>query len=367
MRSMAIDRRTLLKLGVAGLTAAAFPRALLAEQSRELFVAGAANPDGSFSALLIDETGAILASVPIATRGHDAAADPVRRRAVLFARRPGRFAVVIHADGAAPKLFAPPDDRAFNGHGAFSPDGRLLYATENDYAGNRGVLGVYDASDGFRRIGEIPTFGIGPHEVIASPDGKRLIVANGGISTDPDYGDGRQKLNLETMAPSLVEIDREHGDRLHATRLSAGLHQLSIRHLAIDHAGAVWFGCQWEGDPIEHPPLVGRVTGDEEPALVELPQRTLFLARNYIGAVAASRDGRTIAASCPRGGTIIAFDAATGALIGETMLRDSSGIAPAETGFLATSGEGRIVRIDGARVSSIAMTAERYDNHLRRL
>ena len=364
---MAIDRRTLLKLGVAGLAAAAFPRALFAANERELFVAGAANPDGTFSALLIDETGTTLAAVPIATRGHDAAADPVRRRAVLFARRPGRFAVVIDADGTAPILFAPPEDRAFNGHGAFARDGRLLYATENDYAGNRGVLGIYDATDGFRRLGEIPTYGVGPHEVIVSPDGRRLIVANGGISTDPDYGAGRQKLNLETMAPSLVEIDPEHGDLIRRTNLSDGLHQLSIRHLAVDHAGAVWFGCQWEGDPVEHPPLVGRLAGDAPPALIELPQRALFIARNYIGAVAASRDGRTIAASCPRGGAILAFDAATGTLMGETMLRDSSGIAPAQAGFIATSGEGSIIRIDDGGVSTVAKTTEKYDNHLRRL
>ncbi len=206
------------------------------------------------------------------------------------------------------------------------------------------MLGVYDATGGFRRIGEIPTGGIGPHEVIVSPDGRRLIVANGGISTDPDYGAGRQKLNLESMAPSLVELDREHGELIRQTKLSDGLHQLSMRHLAVDRAGAVWFGCQWEGDPVAHPPLIGRVAGDAPPALVELPQRTLFLARNYIGAVAASRDGRTIAASCPRGGAILAFDAATGALVGETMLRDSSGIAPAQAGFMATSGEGRIIQ-----------------------
>jgi hypothetical protein len=203
--------------------------------------------------------------------------------------------------------------------------------------------------------------------VIAAPDGRQLIVANGGIATDPDYGAGRQKLNLDTMKPSLVEIDRENGDLIGQTELDAGLHQLSIRHLAVDHAGAVWFGCQWEGDPVEHPPLVGRIARDAPPALIALPQRTLFRARNYIGALAASRDGRTIAASCPRGGAILAFDAATGVLTGEALLGDSSGIAPADEGFIATSGEGSIVRIAGGTVSQLAATQERYDNHLRRL
>jgi hypothetical protein len=366
MRSMVIDRRSFLRLGAAGLAAAAFPRALAAAAERELFVAAAAGPDGGFVALLIDEAGKTLASAPIATRGHDAAADPVRRRAVLFARRPGKFAVVIDADGAPPTLFAPPDDRVFNGHGAFSPEGALLYASENDPSGE-GRLGIYDVAAGFRRIGELPTFGVGPHEVIVSPDGRRLIVANGGIATDPDVGAGRKKLNLDSMKPSLVELDRKTGALLNRIELGAGLHELSIRHLAVDHQGAVWFGCQWEGDPVEHPPLVGRAKGDAAPMLVELPQRTLFRARNYVGAIAASRDGRTIAASCPRGGAILTFDAATGSLVTETVLRDSSGIAGSEDGFIATSGEGRVVRFAGDETHDLSASDVKYDNHIRRL
>jgi hypothetical protein len=366
MRSMVIDRRSFLRLGAAGLAAAAFPRAFAAAAERELFVAAAASPDGGFVALLIDETGKTLASAPIATRGHDAAADPVHRRAVLFARRPGQFAVVIHADGAPPTLFAPPGDRVFNGHGAFSPDGALLYASENDPAGE-GRLGIYDASDGFRRVGELPTFGIGPHEVIVSPEGRRLIVANGGIATDPDVGAGRQKLNRDSMRPSLVEVDRKTGELLNRVELDAGLHELSIRHLAVDNKGGVWFGCQWEGDPVEHPPLVGRVRGEAPPMLVELPQLTLFRARNYVGAVAASRDGGAIAASCPRGGAILTFDAATGRLVGETSLRDSSGVAGSEDGFIATSGEGRVVRYAGGDARDLSASNLKYDNHIRRL
>jgi len=363
---MAIDRRSFLRLGAAGLAAAAFPRALAAAGERELFVAAAANPDGGFTAVLIDEAGRMLASAPIATRGHDAAADPILRRAVLFARRPGRFALVIGADGAPPTVFAPSMDRVFNGHGAFSLDGALLYASENDPEGE-GRLGIYDATGDFRRLGELPTFGVGPHEVIVSPDGSRLIVANGGIGTDPEIGAGRQKLNLNSMRPSLVELHRESGALLNRIELDAGLHELSIRHLAVDRQGAVWFGCQWEGDPVEHPPLIGRTRGDAAPTLIELPQRTLFRARNYVGAVAASRDGQTIAASCPRGGAILTFDAATGRLLGETTLRDCSGVAGSQDGFIATSGEGRVVHLSNTGAHDLSASDFKYDNHIRRL
>ena len=36
------------------------------------------------------------------------------------------------------------EGRHFFGHGVFSPDGKLLYATENDFEAARGVIGVYD-------------------------------------------------------------------------------------------------------------------------------------------------------------------------------------------------------------------------------
>ena len=87
--------------------------------------------------------------------------------------------------------------RHFFGHGAFSPDGRLLYATENDFDNARAVVGVYDVGSGFARIGEFGTQGVGAHELLLSPDGELLVVANGGIETHPDYG--RAELNLDTM------------------------------------------------------------------------------------------------------------------------------------------------------------------------
>src|SRR5690606_30895384 len=104
-----------------------------------------------------------------------------------FARRPGTFALVIDVvHGRILYRIASAESRHFYGHGAFSSDGRLLYATENDFAGERGVIGIYDAADGYRRAGEIPSYGIGPHELRLLADGTTLAVANGGILTRPD-------------------------------------------------------------------------------------------------------------------------------------------------------------------------------------
>ena len=64
---------------------------------------------------------------------------PAAGRAVVFARQPGTFAVVFDPSGReAPVTIPSIEGRHFFGHGVFSPDGKLLYATENDFDAARG-------------------------------------------------------------------------------------------------------------------------------------------------------------------------------------------------------------------------------------
>ncbi len=120
-------------------------------------------------------------------------------------------------------LFTTPANRHFYGHGVFSRDGRLLYATEHDNETRAGLIGVYNATGGYKRIGEMPTYGIGPHEVILLSDGKTLAVANGGIETHIETG--REKLNLSSMQPSLAFIDSTNGRLISQHKQSAELAQ----------------------------------------------------------------------------------------------------------------------------------------------
>ena len=128
----------------------------------------------------------------------------------MFARRPGTFAAVFEpTTGLVVRRFDTPPERHFYGHGVFEPTGRVLVATENDTSRGQGVLGLYDAADGYRRIGELPAHGIGPHDIALLPDGRTLAVANGGILTLPESG--RDKLNLDSMRPSLNRIELASG------------------------------------------------------------------------------------------------------------------------------------------------------------
>jgi hypothetical protein len=357
-------RRAFLKAAGAGFAASLLPRSAEALDRAELiFASSVQTPDGAYAAALLDEAGNPIATVALPDRGHDITFSPVARKAVAFARQPGTFAVVVDAGNSAPPLTIPSiEGRHFFGHGAFSPDGRLLYATENDFEGSRSVLGVYDVAAGFTRIGELDTHGIGAHEVLLSPDSEVLVIANGGIETHPDYG--RAELNLDTMDPSLVFLEAKSGALIGQLRLSADLHQLSIRHLAFDALGRVWFGCQFRGRAEDRPQLVGYATREGEIRLIELPPATLGSLRNYVGSVAASADAATIAVSSPEGDTILAIDASSAKPAATLVLANGCGIAPDGAGFLASSGDGELVGFGGIEFQS--RTGElKFDNHLR--
>ena len=359
-----IDRRVVLKAAGSAFLAALAPGAAMAMLTADaVFATAYVDRQGRYGIALISEAGDLLHALPLPGRGHDIAFDPVTRRSVAFARRPGTFALVFdHTGRAEPLTLVAAPGRHFFGHGVFSPDGRLLYATENDIEATAGLIGVYDATDGFARIGEFPTHGMDPHELLLMPDGRTLAVANGGIETHPDFG--RAKLNLSTMKPSLVFLDRETGSLVEKHELSPDLHQLSIRHMDLDAGGRVWFGCQYEGPALDRPPLVGTTRPGEEMALLGMPPDFLSGFRNYIGSVAANPAAGTVAFSSPRGNRLAVIDAATRKVVADRALTEVCGIAADRDFYLGTTGEGRIVCAsgDGATLPNYV-----WDNHLLRI
>lgn len=324
-------------------------------------------PDGRFGVAVLDATGAIVRSVVIPARGHCAAVDPTGRRLALFARRPGTFAIVLDRAGAAPdRVLEAAEGRHFEGHGQFSRDGRLLYAAENAYEEGVGVIGVYDVDKGFARIGELPCYGVGTHEILFAPDGRTLIVANGGILTHPDYP--RAPLNLADMQPSLARVDIDTGDLLESVAPPADLKSLSPRHLAVDGRGRAWLGCQWEGADEAAVPLLAVHAPGGDLRLVALPDEARVALRHYVGSLAIADDGRHLAVSGPRGGIVLIIDTDTEAVVDRRPLPDGCGAAPATGGgFVLTSGDGDVVVRRAGADAGVGHADVAWDNHLRRL
>lgn len=358
-----VDRRQFLAGAGAAFLAGLAPAAAEAlDRTSAVFGAACQKPDGSYGCAVFSERGEILSMVDLPDRGHDVTFDLRSQRAVAFARRPRTFAVVFDpTSGTTLQTITSVEGRHFFGHGFFSPDGKLLYATENEIDTAAGLIGVYDVAAGFHRIGEFPTRGMDPHEALLMPDGETIVVANGGIETYPDYG--RQKLNIATMEPSLVFIDRRSGALLEQHKLPAAQHQLSIRHLAVDAGSRVWFGCQYEGNPTDRPPLVGFACRGDAMTMIDIAPEPLAALSNYVGSVAANLDGTRIAFASPVGGTILTVDAATARQAGRFALADGCGLAPTPAGFLATSGRGDVLDL-ASGLDAKPSPSVLWDNHI---
>ncbi|QKK31571.1 DUF1513 domain-containing protein [Rhizobium indicum] len=340
MRSAAIDRRNFVKAAGLGFLASLAPRSLMAlERTDAVYASGIRAADGSFAIATVTERGEIVDQVALPARAHGMAFSASTGKTVAFARRPGTYAMIFDPwNKSEPIVINSREDRHFYGHGAFSPDGRLLYASENDFDGNRGMIGLYDATDRFTRIGEFETYGIGPHDMTVSDDGRLLIVANGGIETHPDFG--RTKLNLGEMQPSLVLIDAATGALVEKHVLPAEWAELSTRHVDLDGEGRIWFACQYEGHRKDLPPLVGHFAKGENLTFIDLPEETTRRLANYVGAIAVNRSEGLVGITSPKGGASVTIDARTGKMLAETSVPDAAGIAPARSGFAVSSYDG---------------------------
>lgn len=366
---MRIDRRALIRVLSGGAGALFVPCAGRANASERRYLSARVDAGGAYRVGVFDSAGSLRLDLDLPVRGHGFALHPRRPVAVCFARRPGTFALafdVVRGTRLA-ELHTPPD-RHFYGHGVYAGDGSLLYASENDFSNRRGVIGVYVPDEGYRRVGELESQGIGPHEIALLPGHETLVVANGGIATHPDAPG--MKLNLPSMEPALAYVDRRSGRLLERAALPRALHALGIRHIAVSRDGRVAVGMQYEGPRGDPVPLVGLHRRGGKLALFDAPEPAWRAMRQYCGSVAFDASGLIVAASAPRGNSITLWDAQSGSYLRALRVMDGSGVAPARIGgrFVATSGRGGAFFVDarGGRrpLGAACVAAGRWDNHL---
>lgn len=367
---MEINRRRLLAACMAGMLIPVTGAQATGAPLR--FASAAQDSDGSHWLVLFDDQGTVRVRHPLPGRAHHVAAHPTRPWLMAVARRPDRFIDVVDQNsGQLIKRIESGADRHFYGHAIFSADGRWLVATENDIASSTGRVVIRDCHNNFAVHADYSSFGIGPHELAWLNDQRTLVIANGGIRTHPDAG--RQKLNLDSMQPSLAYIDSQSGALLEQARLPAALHQCSIRHLDVNRHNDVAIAMQYQGELYDTVPLVATHQRGQPIRPLAMPDRVRQRMKQYCGSARFDSSGEFFAISAPRG-DLISFWQRDGRLLDTLRVRDGCGIAATDRAgiFVISSGNGRCYRYDlktqqKTRLPASQQQPQAWDNHMVRI
>ncbi|EAR62605.1 DUF1513 domain-containing protein [Neptuniibacter caesariensis] len=343
---------------------------LLAKQGSPLIASAAKNSSGQYELTIVDSGGNEYWRHPLTARAHHVEQHPTEPLLAVVGRRPETFIdIVDYQHKSLHTRILSQNGRHFYGHAIFSPDGRYLISTENAVEEGTGLIVIRDKQQNYSVVAEHPSGGIGPHELKSMPDGETLVVANGGIQTHP--AQGRKKLNLDTMKPSLAYINARSGEIVEQVYMPEELHQLSIRHIDINGTGRVAIALQYQGEPYENPPLVAFHSQGKALELVRAPEPVNSAMKQYCGSVRFDSSGEVVAISSPRGNLITFWRQDKGAYLSKVTSRDGCGVAktdrPGE--FLISSGRGHCYRFNlhtqkKQKVPLQLSSSVAWDNHL---
>jgi hypothetical protein len=140
----------------------------------------------SFVLCLFDLDHGSSRTVDMSFFGHGLAVHPQEPwRAAMFEKKGAGACELDLRAGRVLRPLTTPTGRAFYGHGAYSRDGKLLFATENELDTRDGLVAVRDAAT-LRELGRFPTYGKSPHDCHLIDDGRTLAITNGGGTIDED-------------------------------------------------------------------------------------------------------------------------------------------------------------------------------------
>ena len=309
---------------------------------------------------------------PIKQRGHALAINPEQiSHAVLASRRPGNILSLLDVDhGEILTQVSCRSNRHLYGHCSFSKNGKLVLTTENDYEKDAGIISIRDGQT-LKLIDEIPSFGIGPHDLAFMPDEKTIVVANGGILTHPDTG--RRKLNLNQMKPSLAYIDIKYAKLIDQYYLPDP--KLSIRHIDVNTLGEVGIATQdqaeYESSANQTSLIALHSNKNYQPELIKLPTQTTRALNRYTADFCFDSHSKTALVSSPRGNCVLVINTNNQELIDRLPISQPSAIALTrdQQYFVVSTAKGGIHFID-VKTSKLmsGMTKHlpniQWDNHM---
>ena len=372
-RPLALGRRQLLaQIGVTTIIAAMPGLSLKASaDSRELWICAQGDTPESFGVGWGSSGDTRGRKNSTGFRGHAVLQHSLRKNSVIFlSRRPGTRALEVDLmSGAAIAEFNCRPGNHFFGHGCFSQDGRVLFTTEGAANSTTGQIVVRD-TETYKVLAEWSSHGVGPHEIRLLPGGRILVVANGGIYTQPESG--RKSLNLPTMRSSLSYIDATNGTLIDDYRIAEA--KSSIRHLDVAANGTVAFAIQLQREAAGHNetvPLAGVHRAGEGITLFDQPAPVVDSLQDYVGSVAICENSRIAGFTSPHGNLAAFWNIDNGNFAGYHRLRDVCGIAasPKRNSFVLSNSLGELRELDADtlqenREQRVNLPGYRFDNHL---
>ncbi|WP_317928584.1 DUF1513 domain-containing protein [Halioxenophilus sp. WMMB6] len=304
-------------------------------------------------------------------RGHGSAVNPIHpERAIMIGRQPGFKGIAVDLQQARiTHQFDCQEGHQFFGHACFSADGKTLYTTEGNIATGEGLVVARDANT-FQILGQFSSHGIGPHELRLMPDGKSLVVANGGLLTRPQSGN--QVLNPGDMDSSLVYLASTNGELLEQVRVPEP--KASIRHLDLSANGEVAMAMQMQRFAASHAEIVplGAVHSPGQAVrLLAHPEAVIGRLQDYMGSVAISNASRTVGFTSPKGNLAVFWNLDSGEYVGHHKLLDVCGLAVTadQQHFILSSSIGQLRLLNAHTLKEekerrVMTEGIQWDNHL---
>lgn len=328
-------------------------------------VSAAQLPDGTHALVLLGADGQVLLQHPLPDRAHQVLLHPTRPWVIAVARRPGTFIEIVDitTQQRVRQIRTEPGFHLY-GHAQISPDGRYLWTTERQPTADEGVVVMRDLENGAQVVKQLGTAGVGPHE-LKLIDETHLVVANGGILTE-----GREKLNLASMQPSLVRLHPFSGQLLEQRQLPAEYHQSSIRHIDTALDGTVLVAMQYQGGLLDAAPLVAVQRPGQSMRPLWIPEAERLSLKQYCGSACVDSRGAYAAVSAPRGDKVLFWSLADEQYLGAVKARDACGLAAGlQAGeFYVSTGAGKLYRVSAPQLGKQRLPTPHdpmaWDNHM---
>jgi len=343
-----IDRRTMLlstaAVGLAGAVPAHGRRAAVLGTVLGAGLVG--QGEGVLSVLDLDDRAGEPRRIDLDFYGHGIALDPLdaARVAVFQKGGPGACTVDLRR-GVVLQPIPPREGRDFYGHGAFSPDGKLLYATQRVVGERfRGVIVVRDGRT-LEELGEFPSYGVNPHDCVLRDRGRTLVVTNGGGGAYDD-----------TEPPCVTYVDVA-GRRL-IERVPIASPDVGAGHLALTARGDL---AVVSADRFGHKTRDGvgavsfRPVGSELRTMTD-PLEVTARMRGESLSVAIHEPTGVVGVTNPFGGLVTFWDLARGRCVASLDLAYPRGIALALDGsrFVVSYGKStRLVEVSTETLSPV--------------